>query len=1036
MTKHYKKLLILIITMLLTASVFCGVVAMANGSNVSNVSWSDVSIEEYGLGNEFTVPSRTVNVNGVSYDTKSTVILPDGTATSATFVVFQQPGVYTIQYSAEVDGVPFIKEEVINVKYSSYSFADSDTDVTYLEKGDYKFSPNTEGVRMSIQSGDKVTVEEIITVPDVNEDVLLSSLFIAPKDRAIEFRRLWVVFTDVYNPDSCLRFVFNGNWYESEEGFSMGGSYVLAGGANQSLKADDNGKIYGESGYGRYVYGGFYALDYKKQPIDPSTAKFDLYFNPSTCVVSIKDNYQKIMKTIIDTDNSDYYGENLWKGFESGKVKMSLYGENFISNAGNVVVTYIKDVNLKSEYVNDTVGPDIFVDCDYGVQDMPFARVGSDSYYPIPKARAIDIYSGECQVKTYAYYNYPSASAYQKEIKDGKFLTDEFGQYAIVYRATDLSGNTSEYVIPVRTSKNIENIDVVIPIDKVTQSFVGEKVIIPTPEYFGGSGKTILRTIVEHDDLRYSFDESQEEWSFVPEECGDWKVTYTVTDYTGFSYEESYVISVNKSSVPIFKNKPILPQILIDGFEYELPVVEVYDFTGESLIMGKAYIEITDANNTHKYNVGEKYVPKVINNKDKITIVYKYDYNGDQVLEMQPIEVPVVLGFVDDGYNKSLCPKNYFYTQDDTFVINSTIKGSTFVVTNEDDNWQGNSSWMFANALLANNLSINFNTFKENNFYDAITIKFADLENPNISVSAKILKTLDGKLMFSVGENLADLNLNFNDDNSFAIKLSNKSLSINGVALNFAKNDDGSEFFGFSSGKVYLTFGLENARVGAKYLIYSISGNSFTNIPYDGAFPIITVNGEFGGTVLNGDKYTVSAASAMDVISPNVEIIVTVTAPNGEFVRDDNGVLLNGVDASVSYTISANSIGEYKIVYTAYELYEESGFNSGLFNVESFECFFFAEDSLAPQIIVNGFVPEIVNKGSIVVIPNYQVVDDSSSTEDISVRVIVTNPNGIVEYVPNDAFRCDLAGEYQLRIIALDEMGNTTMKTFNIQVNG
>jgi hypothetical protein len=144
--------------------------------------------------------------------------------------------------------------------------------------------------------------------------------------------------------------------------------------------------------------------------------------------------------------------------------------------------------------------------------------------------------------------------------------------------------------------------------------------------------------------------------------------------------------------------------------------------------------------------------------------------------------------------------------------------------------------------------------------------------------------------------------------------------------------------------------------------------------------------------------------------------------------------MLDQVDGTKSYTIGFEKAGQYKIVYTAIEMYKELNFNSGRFNESKFEYFVYAQDDVAPSITLTSQIPTYVSQGSSVKLPNYIVSDNFSAENKISVRFVVSNPYGRIENIVGNSFKCEIFGEYQLRIIALDEKGNTTMLTYSIFV--
>ena len=93
-------------------------------------------------------------------------------------------------------------------------------------------------------------------------------------------------------------------------------------------------------------------------------------------------------------------------------------------------------------------------------------------------------------------------------------------------------------------------------------------------------------------------------------------------------------------------------------------------------------------------------------------------------------------------------------------------------------------------------------------------------------------------------------------------------------------------------------------------------------------------------------------------------------------------------------------------------------------------------DDVAPEVVFDGGKVIAVKKGGIAVLPKYTVSDNITDSKDITVEKIVRNPNGRVWALDNkeDSFYCDFVGEYELRMIFIDQAGNTTMEIFTVLV--
>ena len=109
------------VTALVALAVFAlGAPVQSGGGKVSEAFaqpvWSQSSLEqEYGFGTVLTVPERTVTVDDKSAKATSVVEYPDGSATRKTEVTLNMGGVYTLTYTAVIDGQPYAETETFKV---------------------------------------------------------------------------------------------------------------------------------------------------------------------------------------------------------------------------------------------------------------------------------------------------------------------------------------------------------------------------------------------------------------------------------------------------------------------------------------------------------------------------------------------------------------------------------------------------------------------------------------------------------------------------------------------------------------------------------------------------------------------------------------------------------------------------------------------------------------------------------------------------------------------------------------------------------
>ena len=1006
MKNKFKKLLLTTLTII--AGVFVASAATIFVSASAKDGWSDVTIGSHIVGDEFVVPERTYYLGGEQYDVTHKVTFPSGKSVSSNVIELEDAGLYKVSYvarkgsSVKTSSVEFKADLPLTVK------SDSGTEAGYLAKGGYKHATEAEGLYMRIQQSDTVEIQQPISIDtSANEDITLCRFFISPDAiGAADFRTLKLVFTDVTDENNYLVVSAACVSTNSTAGWAVGHTYFLAGGNGQLLKGYEkgSGKLHVDDGYGCPVRNvSYYGYDINKNLLDMVNNQAEITYNPSTQEIKVGSF------SVIDLDSKDFFGgetDVLWNGFKSGIVKLSVYAENYNETTANVIFTYIKGVDLTSDVVVDSEPPVITILSDYG-DDMPEARVG-DYYYEIPEATAFDIFSGDVKTDVAVYLNYNSASKTSVAIENGKFKTSVAGQYAIVYTASDVYGNKATRILWVHAGADISPITITVPIDAEREVELGRSVRVATPVISGGSGEKTFEVFVSYgNETPVELDFGNGENSFVPEKAGAWTVKYVATDYTGVTGEFSYEINAVVPEKPYFEEEAVLPHVFVNGFEYVLPKVQVKDYTGGSLKIGTATVKVEDANGEKTYVSGNSFTPKVNDNGDKIAVTYVYSY-GNSVISSAKKEIPVIKG-VEDGV---LNIENYFYASADAYGLEKSNLGLTFTVRNAAD-----TSWTFANALAYRDFSMYINTFAGSNKFGSMVVTLTDYydrektQTIEFYPSGSVFGVKCGKL-----NELTKISAAADDKIDFTVK--GDKLIVNNVSYDIDN--------AINSDKIILGFKLKNAETNAKYRVYSVSNHKVTDISSDRISPVVTISGDYGGTHTVGEKYYICPAFAFDVVSPSVEFTLTVKDGKGNIVKDVNGISLDKQDPAVGYTITLSDYTKYTITYVARDL--------SRYNRTTFEYEINVEDNVAPEITFKGSVPSEVKKGSKIALPGYTVSDDNSVAEDIPVEITLINPYGKLQIVKTGYILFENAGVYELNYLVYDAAGNTTLKTFKINV--
>lgn len=996
----------------------------------AEVYWSEITIENsYLSGTSIEIPSRKLVVNGDEYDASAKLIRPDGSATSAKSVVLDDAGKYSVQYYVVVGEVPYTQTVSFVVRERLCAYENEETSVVY-GKGVYSGSSEAEGLYVRLKEQDVLEFRQIIDIPTVNEDIPLVQYFIAPDElESADFTKIIFTLTDVKDPSCYLQIVAQSSRPDTGDG--RGGCYLLAGGNGQQLKGDQGGNIHVNNNYGarsdKGSFFGYKVAGWTQQDglvlesVDPSTLAITLKFNPVTCEVKADNT------VIIDTDSKAHYGgatDVKWTGFSSGNVRLSVQCEGYNKSSANFVLTDVKDVELAEDDCIDKTPPEITIDAEYDLQNMPYARVGAEEYYPIPSAHAYDLTSGDCAVRVAVYKDYGTESQSRVNVVNGTFNTDTAGVYAIVYTAGDVFGNYSEEkAVYVTARENIPAITFEIRDSEVSYE-AGTRITLPAPIVTGGSGEKTVTARAYLEDTEYSFGPSDEVWAFYPEKAGTWTAEYTATDYTGHTAKHSLSLTVTAASVPTFREEAALPQAFVSGLGNRLPELTAYDYTSGTLITRTADVRVTDKNGTKTYRAGEIFVPEVEQNGDAVEITYFYD-NGVSSVSRGPFYIPAIFAY-EDG---NLAVGNYF----------RQVGGNAFTKTVTDHGVKilspaGDHAWIFANALVSNGFNLTFGGVRGSGVYERMTITLTDCVNAAQELQIVIARSDAGQFTFSCGSVADDVTtalLNLEDGSvvqNITVGLSRNRLLVNGYAYDPDRFSDGSPFTGFSSGTVNLRFDVTGAKENAVYYVSEVNSYTITRARQDRTAPYISITGNYGGFYTKGDVYTICPAVSADVLAPAVDFTLTVCGPKGNYVTSLDGLTLQGVDPTVAYSIALSEYGVYTVTYSSVENHAPR------LNPSEFVYEINVIDDEAPSFRITGKVPVKASKGETVVLPAYTVTDNCSAAENVTSYIVVCNPNGRRIYVTGNAFICDFVGEYEVAYYFVDEAGNTAAYSFRITV--
>lgn len=994
-----KKLRMLAISTLCALTVVCSGTAIATMSNqtalAATVEWSEVTLADtYLEGETVTIPDRTVNVDGTEVPAKATITCPDGSVKTGESIVLDIAGEYTITYSAVIGSRPRYKSETFVAKYKTARTYDS---LSSAEYGTHTLTPKTEGLQVRLAEGDTLLFNEIIDMNDKTKDDTLFEFYVTSDNPGnYDFYKLYIQFTDVENSENYFKVRFTG--YSNYDTRYPSTTYMLAGGNGQPMEGWEGGawnKLHVNNEWGTATEHSFFSYFANGASVD--TKKVAVSYDEESKIVYANGSM------IIDLDNPRYFTD-LWTGFQSNKVRLSVWADMYNAETANFVVTKAGDCDLTKTTFEETTPPTITVDTEYTANTMPVAKVGMT--YPVATATAYDEYSGVCAVTTEVYYNYTdSANKMLVDIVDGKFTTEQVGNYAIVYTAKDRMGNTATEIYWVDAEENPSTPVISLGSDFVKEINAGEILTIPEISVKGGSGNSTI--VVYANDQKI-------DGTYRSNAVGKLTIKIVATDYIGQQSEKTVEIDVKGGSAPIFVDEPVIATYFVAGAHYTLPDLYANDYTSGTLVRTLATITVEDANGKTTIAQGEQYVPSVKNNLDTIKITYTAGTTT------YTVERQVVLSKNSDD---EIITKNYLVA--DGVTVTSNDDNSTITAT------KANGTWTFAHEVIAQELAIALNANVSKSNFSGLKFTLTDYLNPDIAISAQILKNGNNSRMITDATTI-DVEIGFTANsvsNKLVLGYKNGNFTISGTEVAVKNTTSGEAFNGFPSNYVYATIEFIDALDGANYYLSDINGQKISNSTRDRIAPTVVVLGTKGGTKEYGTTFTIPAALAGDILDPDVTFTLKVTNPNGDVLTSTDGVLLKDVDPTREYTIKLDAYGQFAIRYTAKDTYSGKSNTSAGYVVN-------VDDSQGPTMIFKHAFQTQVKLGETIVIPDFTCTDNQTAADEIIISKYCLTPSGILMVLPEDsnAVMTSYVGVYEFRIVAMDASGNKTMCRMSVTV--
>lgn len=961
--KH--KFIVIAVAALLCATVVCGVI----------VAFADVGVQLYAIGFEqkdYYVVGETLEVGNVQltdgnnrYECDKLVTYPSGVTRRGDSFVLGESGQYVLKLQTMICGqYRIVKKTLYAVE--SYCSLISDSSTATLTDDGYK---------ISLSNGDTVTFNKVFDVSDYTSANSLIKLKILPTiSGEADFTVLNITFTDVNDPDSTLRFRLRG--YQN-------GTYGLVGSTYQPLTGYEPewDRLHKDNQWGAFSpMVNFYGFAGTSAIVD---IRFDnetkqAYFTPTTVIADLDDPRQFA---------------NVWDGFTSGKVNVSVSASDYNGRFAVFEITEIGGEKPSSQVYSDSDAPEITVN-----EQLPEAQVGIA--YPLPVATANDARNGDVAVGVAVYKNYYGLNRYNVTVKNNCFIPDEEGNYFVEYKAADRAGNVATKVVEVTAVANLP--ELAITVDDIGAITVGDVVKLPACTASGGSGRISISVSVTCD----GSDVDVTEGVFTVRQMGNYVVKYAAMDYIGNTATKQIEFAPIVANRAKLNETIVLPKYMITGKTYCLPRVSVTDYSEGHAVVAECQVYIVTPNGERRLS-DFVYTPT---DEGDLRFVYKYNNLITESVTVKSINV---------GTQGSLNMAKYFVSNSGT--IDATEDGIEFV------SFYGSATMEFIRPLLSDDLMLRFAVDPEKSNYDAVEVALVDSEDPDKIVRLGFAKNGKGVSVYLNGEYKSRLlGFGFGVDsptNTFSVGFDGSVLvPYTDVNIKVDKFADGIPFDGFSSGRVYVSFNFVGNHNG-KLIVKNIGGQLLNDSGYDRMRPQIVICGDYGGECALNEIIGTATASAEDVLDPTITFTVSVKLPDGNYATSVDGILLKDVSPLVSYKFKVEMYGNYVVAYSAADSHNGKSADRSY----SVLC----EDKTQPQVTIKESSQSIYRLGDIVALPEYEVSDNVTE-----VKVFVTSPGGVTVAVTKakDGFVVDRCGVWVVAIVVYDANGNMACAKIVLEV--
>ncbi len=1001
-----KRRLILFLTVFAVCVCSLGV-ALIN-VNAQDAQLSDVNYQQiYVVGETVEIEDATISYGGTDYPASASVIYPNGKVYALDEITLTESGIYTVEYRANVGNKVFVKKVTFTVSDKLF-FIDGSGEYSY---GKNSYLGDMNGINVSLTSGAVLRYNKVIDVSDNIQGIEpIIRMYCTPQIKGErEVERVRVTLTDVYDSENYVEVLYKGSTVDQYT--------YTTGNANGQLPTGLHWSA--TMGSSSIAYDGGICRVYQNSDAYGFNGRSSFSGNVPTGL-TMEDNYFELnmdydmrrlyvqravvdasKNLLVDLDEPLFFGENLWNGFTTGEVVVTVEGLSYNSSNFNFFITELDGHNLASAGTDNQTPPAITVDFgEYAENNLPMTIVGhATNVFP---AVAFDDLEGEIECFTSVYYNYNNSSRISVNVVDGSFKPTRAGVYTVVYKAEDSFGNQTIKTVELNAIERTQ-IEYEFSAHQTQFSVGGEISVAQVTILNSLPGYTVdVKARLKNSDVEY--DVSEKMLKFTPIYAGVYSIDYIYSDYVE-TQTFSYDITVSSSDKPVFFGDAIVPRYFIKNCTYYIPDYYAYDYS-DGVKTVKADIFISADGEEESLLNGNSVT---IEAQNTFAVIYKVGKTTKTYLG----------NVVDTNYGESGNVAFDKYLQGSAF---SSLAGQTGITysTNKALTTDGVAKLELINSAYLNLFNVEFNVV-ENNFEKFNIILSSDNDRHKkiiISYAKNSSETTDVTIVYGDITITGVSSSSFESGNAFQVSVYQNNLVVYGSDIAIPIEQ---VFEGFSN-KFFMDFEMEGISGNASVKFNKLMNQSLSDLRDDSVLPTIIYT-PLGDNYKLGDTINIQPFDAYDFVDPSPSFKYNVLDGNNQIMTSVDGVILNGIsnDYRTMHQVLIEDYGTIRLVFNIKDYSSKNTIGALTTTIE---------DTVAPVIELN--VKKTVYGVGNITVADYTVSDETKS--EVSVTIMVINADGNIKVIDGNKFNADKKGAYTVIFRATDLNGNIAFAQYTLTV--